>query len=64
MEGNQRSGAPEEMPRIKWQRERHLAEKDSYQIGVWMMETNGAPERCSQTEWAMTKLRQTKEVQD
>jgi len=46
MEGNQQSGAPEEIPRIKRQRERHPEEKDSYQIGVWMMETNGAPEKC------------------
>jgi len=50
MEGNQRSGVPEEMPRIKQQRERRLAEKNSYQIGVWTIETNGAPERCPQTE--------------
>ena len=64
MEGNQQSGALEEMPRIKRQRERCLAEKDSYQIGVWTMETNGAPERCPQTEWTMTKSRQIKEVQD
>jgi len=39
--------SPEEMPRIKWQRERCPAEKDSYQIGVWMMETNSSPKRCS-----------------
>jgi len=64
MEGNQQSGAPEEMPRIKQQRERCPAEKNSYQIGVWTMETNGAPERCPQTEWAMTKLCQIKKVQD
>jgi len=46
MEGNQQSGASEEMLKVKWQRKRHPAEKDSYQIGVWTMETSGTPERC------------------
>jgi len=44
--GRLRKWSSEEMPRIKWQRERHPAEKDFYQIGVWIMETNGGPKRC------------------